>query len=461
MEHRSPPWHARIHFAINQPSTASRYSRRLLPPTKLAASVVLALTALSACKPASEPARGHRARLDPLAAARATEPSTFLHVREKGAADPAAATAPGSLPPVADSRPSAAAEPDSADVPPDGVAPPEKPTTVIDLEPELIAELRRVPDPAARDASEANLRLGLKHHRKLEIDKAIKAYNKALKKWPGSPAANYNLACAMALRGDAIGAVDQLRLLTALEGEQARDKLAQARVDKDFETLRDDESFRELTGYVPLEIAWNNEIDAAGAATQLAVGLRKHHLPARRGKAWNTPVAEPTIYYRKGDVAAEEMARLVIDVLDFDIKVLASRYLSDKRPLVVVLTRADQTSVGKRRLPTAPGTLEAVLGERLEAKTDDGVQLLEMKSTGFFSWELHLGNGQRIRRTGRYHYKSKTKVLHFSYRQTTETPGTDPLRPDVEVELGRRSTHPVRFVQGGLVLEGTPFLSGQ
>ncbi|MGM0574633.1 MAG: tetratricopeptide repeat protein [Myxococcota bacterium] len=335
-------------------------------------------------------------------------------------------------------------EPDRGDAAPSTATTPD--ADALGLSPGLLTKILTAPSEEDRARADALNRKGLRRHRKLEIPAAIEAYRAALEAWPGHSWANYNLACAHALQGDREGALRHLRIVAALGGEEAEERLHAARTDPDFERLVDDRDFRSLTGYVTVLVAPSPSLDDGDAVAQVEAALREAHVPARaRDEAWSEDLERTTLRIRAGDPAARAMAD--------EVEVAWSRPLERRSipdaesPLVLVLGH------GARAGADVAGPKDLV-GRPLVAKTDDAVERLRLKRTGFFSWERLEDDGRRVTRTGRYLLDNG--ALSLSYRQVMESPRRG-AAPDVDIEQGRRSTHKVRVEDGALVVDDQVF----
>ncbi len=104
------------------------------------------------------------------------------------------------------------------------------------------------------------------------------------------------------------------------------------------------------------------------------------------------------------------------------------------------------------------GSVDAWIGVKMTARPAGAVEHLHLKRTGFFRWERLEDSGRRVERTGRYHLEEST--LSLDYRQITETP-TDTGDPDIEVEQGRRSSHPIVGKRGALMVDEVRFERGR
>ncbi len=320
---------------------------------------------------------------------------------------------------------------------------------------ELLAALGVAPDEGARAAANKANKEGLRHHRKLDLKAATRAYEAALAAWPGHVFANYNMACAMALRGEGDRALHHLEVLAAIGTEASRGRLARAASDEDFVSMLEDARFRELTGYVPVEVSWSPTTSTPAAADDVSRRLREAHVAATPGKPWRKDVARDTLYVRIDDAKAAAVGDRVVAALGDGLQRLDSKYLDERRPVVVVLSADAVAAAGGDE---EDGSVDAWIGVKMTARPAGAVEHLHLKRTGFFRWERLEDSGRRVERTGRYHLEEST--LSLDYRQITETP-TDTGDPDIEVEQGRRSSHPIVGKRGALMVDEVRFERGR
>ena len=104
----------------------------------------------------------------------------------------------------------------------------------------------------------------------------------ATDKDPRSEFALYNLACGHALMKQTDPAVDELQKLADLGTDQSLERLVRARRDGDFQNVRDDKRFKQVTGYMRIEVI--NTIGEPGepAIENIEVMLKKlGHAPPK------------------------------------------------------------------------------------------------------------------------------------------------------------------------------------
>lgn len=394
------------------------------------------------CKPAGEPPRsGEGAEAAVTVAVAAAPPAADGAEHHLGTIR---ITAPDVETPPAPTEPE---QPDSLEeVPLDAAeAPPAS-----RLSDEVLALIAQPPTPEADSLARKHNAKGLALHRRLEIPAAIREYREALKAWPGHVATNYNMACALALQGDMGGALHHLEVVAAVGDPAAKRKLESGRTDPDLAALESDPDYRRLTGWLPVQVS-----SAPDSADPMAVGvtvalLRKAFVPARDGGAWSKAVDGSTLYVRVDDPAAAAMADGIMAALAPPPKRVESRFLSEEKPLVLVLA----SDVEGRPSSTALVKPEDAIDVRLRAELPGAVERLHLKKTGFFSWERVEDSGRRTDRTGRYQLDNG--ALAIDYRQVIETPREGDA-PDIQVDQGRRSTHKALVEDGALVLDGVAF----
>ena len=308
----------------------------------------------------------------------------------------------------------------------------------------LITSLAAPATPAAQKlAAEAN-RKGVKRHRKLDLKAAIQADEAGLSAWPGHLFSRYNLACAHALSGNRAEALRHLAVVSVHGTSQAADRLRAARVDPDFESLLQDDAFRTLTRYASVEVSWSPSISDAQAAVALVDRLRRENIPAHEGREWRKDLPETTLYIAIDHEIAQRVGDEIIASNATPTKRVDSRFLNNKRPIVLVLGSGappDPTS-------TEAASLGSMIGQRVTTKHDGIEEDFLLKPTGFFVWNVRSPDGSRIEKSGRYNLKGQ--ALHLDFQMTTTKPGNP---PEVTVERGRRENHT-------LTLEGSALLVG-
>ena len=160
---------------------------------------------------------------------------------------------------------------------------------------------RRAIRLAARRHGEAMTSFGAGEH-----EPAIHAFESALRAHPFYVPATYDLARALALKGDTAASVAVLRELRSWNDSTARAAFARARTERDLENLHEDPAFRDLVSLVRVKLLYDTDPDnlpqdAGGAplVPQIRRDLMafEFHVVERPNdsNAW-----EPTIYYRAG-----------------------------------------------------------------------------------------------------------------------------------------------------------------
>jgi len=310
-----------------------------MPPLLRLASAALILTtaALLGCKPAEEsPRRADAASSTSVAPDRpgtAVPPPSGTVLVDEGAADAFGARAEATP-----AGPEAGDEPDRHEEGTEDVAlapEPELPVALTEERRRMV--MAAVGAEAMERAREFN-REGLRKHRRLDIEAALRDYRAALEAWPGYPHTNYNIACAYALTDRAEEALEHLAVLRLIGDEAARERLVAARLDADFDPLRGDPRFRALTGYVPITVTWSPGDDGRAEAERVAEALRASELPARPGRSpWRWEVSRPTLYVEGADPLARDMADALEAVTDGPLHRSEAGELGEGEGVVLVL----------------------------------------------------------------------------------------------------------------------------
>lgn len=350
---------------------------------------------------------------------------------------------------------------------------------------EILREVARTP---TRDELEQARRLnksGLNKHRRGELEAAIADYEAALAVAPAHVFSRYNLACALALTERPAETLLHLSVLAhqAEQAEQnrpARERLEAARIDKDFETLRRDPRFRELTLATPVQVTWpadGADVSADREAAQnIHKSLREARWDSQLARApWRGEMTSPALLVREGaDPLDLRAARAIHEELEvshpgrFGLE-LDAALPSSGPPLVLIVTvigeRGPNPTEPEPREPIAPGPneapapddsrplgeqLEAFLGKRLSSMGHGVVEHLELRATGFFSWERRDAKS-RILRQGRWELTADGLALDYSARITEGDP------PTLVVKDGQRSKHRVKISGQTLLFEDRAF----
>jgi len=373
-----------------------------------------------------------------------------------------------------------------------------------DLPAELIALLALDVPQSARDEARRLNKLGLEAHKKLALDAAQVSYRTALDGFPAFPFARYNLACALALQKRDAEALFHLAVLRHLMDVRrdtvSRERLEAARVDADFDQLRDDPRFRALSGATGVLVSWVAG-DVAGIgrkeAQALAKTLRERRWPARAASTpWQGLIPASTIRVRGGDPIAETAAKAIANLLqDASPEASATGWpieigapLPPEAPPIVVILTSGQPAVAPES-PEAPSeavpgdvaapaplppsdsapppdgttftTLADALGKRLRADrpVSGGLEhhQIEFKPTGFFVWDLVRPDGVRKRRSGRW--SGGATQLSLTYKETTETPNPSAPSeaPAITIVEGLSSELKVEVGATAVVLDGLAF----
>jgi len=351
---------------------------------------------------------------------------------------------------------------------------------------------------AQRDAARAFNKTGLEKHRRLQLADAIADYRQAIEGAPAFAFSRYNLACALALERQTDEALFQLAVLAHLakRDSAAVDRLAAARIDADFELLRADPRFRALTLATPILVTWAGSTPASPQDQQEARSVHKHLRDARWGTQlastpWQLPIGVSKLLLRARaddvDVAAAQAVRAALEKRSpgqFTFEPEAA-LPSGGPPIVLIIATHplsdDASSAETQPHPTlaepatddpeAPDTtentpnsgpigdrLKAYLGKRLSARIDGALETLELKPTGFFSWDKKATDGSSTRRQGRWTLANATDdraTLVLSYKETRTGIGDN---ASVEVVEGLETSRRIAIdAEGQLVLDRQPF----
>lgn len=412
-------------------------------------------------------------------------PEVLAAAVEAGAGPPdeVAELAPTPTGPALDPPPEPVADPPAAE--PAAEAPAARPTSAVGPTPppEVLLAVARSP---SRDELEEARRLnknGLGKHRKGEMAAAIADYEAALAVAPSHVFSRYNLACALALTDQHVEALMHLAVIAhqAEQDRPARERLGAARIDKDFEHLRSNPRFRELTLATQILVTWPADGPGPAADREEARAVHKALRDARwdgqlARAPWRGEAASATLMVRAGaDPVDLSAARAILDELELSFPgrfglELDAALPSGGPPLVLLVsplaakTRADPPlpeptpepadQLEPETSPEAPKTLgeqlDPLLGRRLGATGGGVVEHLELRATGFFSWERREGKS-RIERQGRWALTQDGLALSYSERVTEGDP------PTLVVNDGQSSTHRVSVSGRTLHLDGRLF----
>ena len=108
--------------------------------------------------------------------------------------------------------------------------------------------------PEEQKAAEKIRQRGAAQLKRHGYSEAAADFNEALEHDPASVQALYDGACATALAGDAPKSIEFLRRLSDMATKPSIEKLHKARVDKDFESMRDDPEYKRATGYAKIKV---------------------------------------------------------------------------------------------------------------------------------------------------------------------------------------------------------------
>ena len=188
------------------------------------------------------------------------------------------------------------------------------------LSPRVEEERRTRYDPgeartSERESAEKLAKDGIAQNKKKKWKEGAALLGSALDKDPRSEAALYNLACADANLSDKhLEAIGNLRKLADLGSDSATAKLIKARTDPDFDAIRDDADFKQVTGAVRVQIV--NTIGDPGEPAvenieKLLVKLDQRKPDAKDDDS--TPLDHPLIQFK---AHAKAQTGLLADLLN-------------------------------------------------------------------------------------------------------------------------------------------------
>ncbi len=352
------------------------------------------------------------------------------------------------------------------------------------VDPALVAQLGTRADSAAQAKARDLNKSGLAHQRRRAFALAVADYEASLAAWPASPYARYNLACARAQMGDADAALRALAVLSYLAAREgsaaagAADRLRAARADKDLEALRADPRFRRLTGATEIVVAWVPGADGAPAAKarakEVADLLTQAKWPAKVPTvAWNRMRPARAVEVRADDPIAARAAAEVASVLGVAEVDARREWPADAPPIVVYLgggeadggTLEPEPEPDAEQDPNGTGTagsattLSDFVGRPLRATVNGAVETLELRATGYFTWQRAEPDDARRIRTGRW--KTDGATLALSYKETRERAAPPGKKPRAEALGEHQETLAWSIHRGALVVGGASFHAGE
>jgi len=212
----------------------------------------------------------------------------------------------------------------------------------------------KIPDIPDKDVAKSHTiykRAG-SERKKNQLGKAIKSYEEALEVNPYNVAAKYDLACALAVKGDRKEALKVLEELYKWDDYEAEQRLTKARSDEDLEVLRSDPNFKFMTGYIKIAV-----INAAGSAGQeqtekIKEKLIKKNFPVASTNVTSAFQTQPVIYYRAG---FDDYADQIKSILGIQNVKLMAKPTSDDDILVYWGERNSSTLASNQKDPIVQG----------------------------------------------------------------------------------------------------------
>ncbi len=394
-----------------------------------------------------------------------------------------AAERPGAAPsdtPQTSPTPPAPSQPTEA-VPPPPASPAHTFATRPDaLPPDLLATLSAEVDEPSRQKARALNKSGLDKQRANDLAGAIADYRGALELHPDAAFPRYNLACALSVSGATDESIHQLAILAHLahQDDKARDRLAAARLDKDFDRLRATTAFRTLTLSTPVLVTWasgrsTSESDQA-LAKDIVRALREARWEAQLATTpWQLPVDRSAMRARR-DLDSPELDQVTLTASEQVYGVLEriapgtferdpeGRLPADIAPIVIIVASPDSEPAEPEpgAAETASDPLAPFLGRSLRHEGDDGRETLTLETKGHFTWDLMPTTGEPRRLSGRWALRlpgdgeppDAPMLLELNYRESPLSP------PDTVVEgEALENTLPLRIRGRFLEIDGVAF----
>ena len=150
-----------------------------------------------------------------------------------------------------------------------------------------------------KKAQSANKK-GLKSASNKAYGKAVDSYEEALQIYPFYVTAKYNLVCALAAMGDDEGALQNLEELYTWDDSEVSAKLIKARSDEDLVALRDNQKFKQLTGYFRLTIANGAGDFGLEHIQRISTELTNRRYAIHSMQNDKKPRMHPYIFYKPG-----------------------------------------------------------------------------------------------------------------------------------------------------------------
>lgn len=174
----------------------------------------------------------------------------------------------------------------------------------------------RVREVSDKDAakSQSIYKKATSERRKNSMGKAIKLYQEALEINPFNVAAKYDLACALSVVNNVKGALKELEELYTWDDYEAEQRLTKARMDSDFDTIRNNPNFKLMTGYVQIAVVNGAGESGQIQAEQIKQKLEKKNFPVSSLNTGHRRESVPVIWYRPG---FEDYANQIKSILGF------------------------------------------------------------------------------------------------------------------------------------------------
>lgn len=218
--------------------------------------------------------------------------------------------------------------------------------------------------PASEKASASAYKKASEQRKKQSMGRAISYYKDALESNPFNVSAKYDLACVLALEGDEDGAIAQLTDLYKWDDEEAQIRLSKAGFDDDFVSIRDNMTFKQLTGYVRVSIFNGAGNLGLSDVESIKKKLERKKIPIAETKMNDTIELSPKIIYREGYEDYADKIRSILKLKNMKIVAMKERdQINDANDIRVVWGDPKAREINGQDSPI-------VTGERAQGSDD-------------------------------------------------------------------------------------------
>jgi len=222
---------------------------------------------------------------------------------------------------------------------------------------------------------------GIRDYERGRHNDAIDHFERALRYDEWHVLAKYNLACNLNLVGRADDALDHLEELMRWDISESDERMARARVDDDFESLRTNERFQAITGYTRTQLLNGAGQGGLGAVGELRDSLESEGFHIASYGYDRHDRMRTLIYYAPG---FEEQADTVSQLVDAEGVSLEPMSFGSEFHLVISYGSTGGAQ-GSLRRPLVQGTWDGTIisGDPEEAGEDaieageDAVEAIE------------------------------------------------------------------------------------